>query len=91
MPYSLHPLKQLNGTFFMPESHVVLVLGVFGHTCGTWNFLSQGMNLSRGRKLHHSFGNTRFLTHYIGRGITSTMTQATAIGNLTHCATVGTP
>ena len=65
-----------------------------GHTCCTWKFLGQGWNLSHSYNLHHSWGNNlSFIPLHRARDQTrtSTVTWATAIWFLTHCATTGTP
>ena len=66
----------------------------FCHTHGIWKFLGQGLNLSPSCDLCHSCSNTgsfntlcqdRYQTH------TSSVTPATVVGFLIHCATAETP
>ena len=61
---------------------------LFRRTCGSWEFLGQGSNLSTICDLHHSCGNTRSLTHCTG-GTKPAMPQRQA-RSLTHCTTAGT-
>ena len=63
------------------------------YTCGMWKFPGQALNPSYRCTLCHSCSNAGSVTHcWMGDGsCTSTMIQATAVGSLTHCATMETP
>ena len=63
-----------------------------GHTCGIWKFPGQGLNLLS-CNLHCSCGNAEPfnpLHHAEDQTHTFAVTQTTAVGLSTHCATVAT-
>ena len=65
-----------------------------GHPCIIWTFLGQGLNRSCSCDLRCSWGNARSFNPlcWAGHwGHASAVTQATAVGFLTHCATVTAP
>ena len=61
---------------------------------GHGSSLGQGLNQSHNCKLHHSCGNAGSFNPLCQAGIkpsTSTLSQATEVRLLTHCARAGTP
>ena len=72
---------------------ICLLIYFHGCTHDIWKFSGQGLNLNHGSNLWCSCGNTGSLNPRCQVGDwtpTSRVTQATAVGFLTHCTTVGT-
>ena len=66
----------------------------YGHMCGIWKFLGQGLNPSRSHDLCHSCDNTGSFNPLCWAGDqtrTSAANWAAAVRFLTHCAMAGTP
>ena len=84
---------------YLPENSPILFICLFffffyGHTCSTWKFPGQGLNLSHSCNLHCSCGNTASFNtlHRVGELIyVSAATWAAEVGFLTYFIAAGTP